>query len=56
MPRTVVMKFGGTSVGDSSRVRRAAARAARQTEFPAGAAAGTLLIGGLVILIVTLDR
>ena len=27
MPRTVVMKFGGTSVGDSSRVRRAAARA-----------------------------
>ena len=27
MPRTLVMKFGGTSVGDTSRVRRAAARA-----------------------------
>ena len=27
-----------------------------RAEFPAGAAAGTLLIGGLVILIVTLDR
>ena len=27
MPRTVVMKFGGTSVGETSRVRRAAARA-----------------------------
>ena len=28
MPQTVVMKFGGTSLGDTSRVRRAAARAA----------------------------